>query len=125
MGYVSTGMGDCFSAPLVSLMALWLALVDRNPFEPCFLKYSKEFKCISNIPKTSNCVYNFLCIELWRLTVDKSTSHLPVNDTMLGNLVTSCVCDPEQRHVNVPIALVRSVLIDSAMGVQLLKLYWS
>ena len=37
MGYISTEMGDCFSALLVSLMALWLALVDRNLFRPCFL----------------------------------------------------------------------------------------
>ena len=34
--YVSTEMGDCFSAWLVSLMSLWLALVDRNPLRPCF-----------------------------------------------------------------------------------------
>ena len=34
MGYVSAGMGDCFSALLASLMALWLVLVDRNPFQP-------------------------------------------------------------------------------------------
>ena len=39
MGYLSTGMGDCFSALLVSLMALWLALVDRQPFRPCFAHY--------------------------------------------------------------------------------------
>ena len=31
-GYVSTGVGDCFSALLVSLMVLRLVLVDRNPF---------------------------------------------------------------------------------------------
>ena len=32
MGYISTGMGDHFSALLISLMALQLALVDRIPF---------------------------------------------------------------------------------------------
>ena len=36
MGYVSTGMGDHLSALLMSLIALRLALVDRNPFWPCF-----------------------------------------------------------------------------------------
>ena len=36
IGYVSTGMGESFSALLVLLMALWLALVDQNPFWPCF-----------------------------------------------------------------------------------------
>ena len=35
MGYVSTGMGDRFSALLLSPMALQLTLVDRNPFQPC------------------------------------------------------------------------------------------
>ena len=29
------GMGDCFGALLVSLMALQLALVDRKPLWPC------------------------------------------------------------------------------------------
>ena len=32
-------MGDCLSATLVSLMALWLALVDQNPFH-CYLGLS-------------------------------------------------------------------------------------
>ena len=32
MGYVSTGMGDRFSALFTSLMALRLAVVDPNPF---------------------------------------------------------------------------------------------
>ena len=32
MGYISTWTGDYISALLVSLMALQLALVDRNPF---------------------------------------------------------------------------------------------
>ena len=36
MGYVSIEMGDHFSALLLSLMALRLALVDRNPFQPCY-----------------------------------------------------------------------------------------
>ena len=36
MGEVNTLMGDRFSALLVSLMALQLTLVDRNPFRPCF-----------------------------------------------------------------------------------------
>ena len=31
MDYVSTGMGDCIGALLVSLMALWLVIVDQNP----------------------------------------------------------------------------------------------
>ena len=33
--YISTGMGDRFGVLLVSLMALQLALVDRNQFRPC------------------------------------------------------------------------------------------
>ena len=37
MSYVSTGMGNRFGVLVVSLMALQLALVDRNPFRPCFL----------------------------------------------------------------------------------------
>ena len=37
MGYLSTGMADRFGALLVSLMALWLALVDQNPFLPCYI----------------------------------------------------------------------------------------
>ena len=32
MGYVSTLMGDCLSALLVSLVALQLVLVDKNSF---------------------------------------------------------------------------------------------
>ena len=36
MGYVSTGMGDCFSALLMFLLALRLTLVDRNPGRPCY-----------------------------------------------------------------------------------------
>ena len=42
MGYVSSGMGDHFSALLVSLMALWLALVDQNPFWPCFVLINNQ-----------------------------------------------------------------------------------
>ena len=37
MGYVSTWMGDRFSALFVSLMALWLTLVYQNLFLPCFI----------------------------------------------------------------------------------------
>ena len=36
MGYVSTLIGDRFSALLVSLMALGLTLVDQNLFQPFF-----------------------------------------------------------------------------------------
>ena len=32
-----TGMGDRFSALLISLMALPLTLADRNPYRPCTL----------------------------------------------------------------------------------------
>ena len=35
MGYVSTGLGGCFGALPMSLMALWLELLDQNPFRPC------------------------------------------------------------------------------------------
>ena len=38
MGYVSTGMGDHFSALLMPLMALRLGLVDPSPFQPCFVQ---------------------------------------------------------------------------------------
>ena len=37
MGYVSTRIGNHFSALLVSLMALHLMLVDQNPFRLCFI----------------------------------------------------------------------------------------
>ena len=33
---MGTGMGDRLSALLMSLMALQLVLVDRNPFRPCY-----------------------------------------------------------------------------------------
>ena len=36
MGHISTRMGDCLSTLFMSLMALLLALVDQNPFPPCF-----------------------------------------------------------------------------------------
>ena len=36
MGYVSTWMGDHFSALLVFLVALQLTLLDQNPFRPCY-----------------------------------------------------------------------------------------
>ena len=35
---VSTGMGDRFSALLMSVMALRLALVDQTPLRSCFVK---------------------------------------------------------------------------------------
>ena len=37
-GYISTGMGDHLSDLLMSLMALQLALVERNPFSALFTK---------------------------------------------------------------------------------------
>ena len=37
VGYVSTGMGNRFSALYLSLMDLRLTLVDQNPFRTCFL----------------------------------------------------------------------------------------
>ena len=43
MGYVSTQMGDHFGALLLSLMALWLTLVDRNPFQPCLNNKKQEY----------------------------------------------------------------------------------
>ena len=46
MSYVSTRMGDYFSALLVSLMALQLALMDQNPFRPC----SITFLTVANDP---------------------------------------------------------------------------
>ena len=46
MGYVSTGMGDRFSAVLVSLMALGLALVDQKPFWPCLLFFHQQYHCV-------------------------------------------------------------------------------
>ena len=36
VSYISSRMGDRFSALLYSLMALRLMLVDQNPFQPCF-----------------------------------------------------------------------------------------
>ena len=47
MGYVSSWMGDRLSALLVSLMALWLVLVDQNPFWPCSLSYSMYFTVLN------------------------------------------------------------------------------
>ena len=46
---VSPGMGDRLSALLVSLMALGLALVDRNPFWPCFLPVSQPQCRVINV----------------------------------------------------------------------------
>ena len=40
MWYISSGMGDRFGVQVVSLMALQLAIVDRNPFRPCLLSFS-------------------------------------------------------------------------------------
>ena len=37
MGYISTWMGDRLSALLMSLMAVRLMLVDRNPFRACYI----------------------------------------------------------------------------------------
>ena len=37
MDYISTGMDDHSSALLLSLMALQLTLIDRNPFRPCYI----------------------------------------------------------------------------------------
>ena len=42
MGFITAGMGDHLSALLVSLMPLQLALVDRNPVQPCFQFMSAE-----------------------------------------------------------------------------------
>ena len=42
MTYISASMGDHLSALLVSLMAFWLALVERNPFRPCSWYYPQE-----------------------------------------------------------------------------------
>ena len=39
MGYVSIGMGDCFSALLVSLMAFGLAIGDRDTFKSQAQRY--------------------------------------------------------------------------------------
>ena len=47
MGYISTGTGDRFSVLLVSLMAVLLALVDKNPFQPCFVFYLNHLHNIS------------------------------------------------------------------------------
>ena len=35
MGSISTWMSGSLSALLMSLMALWFALVDQNPFQDC------------------------------------------------------------------------------------------
>ena len=54
MGYISTGMNDLFSALLVSLMALWLTLVDRNPFRPYYVLY---VTCHNNNDTNNNTFY--------------------------------------------------------------------
>ena len=38
MGFISTWMGDHFSALLMSLMALQLTLVDQNLLWPCYFR---------------------------------------------------------------------------------------
>ena len=63
MGYVGTGMGDHFSALLVSLMALRLRLVDRNPFRPGFNcpMMPDMFTCsTATIPKISTCTLFYM-----------------------------------------------------------------
>ena len=50
MGCVSTWMGDCLSALLISLLALRLAPENRNPFLPC-LKINLEACLIVGLQK--------------------------------------------------------------------------
>ena len=50
MGYFNTGTGNHFSALLVSPMALRLAIVDRNPFQPyCLSETTVGQFAISNM----------------------------------------------------------------------------
>ena len=46
MGYVSIGMGDHFTALLLSLMALRLKPVERNPFDLVLTYFSQIFGTI-------------------------------------------------------------------------------
>ena len=52
MDYASIGMGDHFSALLLSLMALRLTLVDRNPFSLVLTENS-----VFNLEKVYSCKY--------------------------------------------------------------------
>ena len=55
MGYVSFGTGHYFSALLLSLMALRLALLDQKPFRPCsFLKLKYIYSQNKNNPVVEN-----------------------------------------------------------------------
>ena len=54
MGYVGTGMGDRFGERLVSLMALRLALVDQNPFRPCFPEFGQT---VGSPPINNDSIY--------------------------------------------------------------------
>ena len=44
MGYISTGIGDHFTALLVSLMALQLAPVGRNPLRSCCYQTTQHYE---------------------------------------------------------------------------------
>ena len=84
MGYVSTRMGDCFGALLVSLMALRLALVDPNLFQPC-CGYKMLMACLVN-PAHANAHPKFIFFStmanfyfLWdELTIFISCSNINV-----------------------------------------------
>ena len=69
MGYFSTWMGDSFSALLVSLMALWLALVDRNPFEPCYLLDLVKISIYTNSYSHLHCQDIYTVVILIRVVV--------------------------------------------------------
>ena len=60
-GYISTGMGDCFGALLVSLMALQLMLVDRNPYQPCC--YQTIIACYYHVNKVLQTVFSSVIFE--------------------------------------------------------------
>ena len=58
IGHVSTGMGDHLSALLLSLMTLWLTLVDQNPFWLCLIYATTEV-----LPEVMALIVPAICFE--------------------------------------------------------------
>ena len=63
MGYVSIGMGDHFSAFLVSLMALRHALVDQNPIQPSFSLFSIDDTHMYFVDLTGTVFFKFIVLN--------------------------------------------------------------
>ena len=60
MGYISTWMGDHLSTAVMSLMALWLELVERNPFRPVSINYATYVYLQKSLTLTNNLYQNIV-----------------------------------------------------------------